>query len=199
MNTPANPNSRRQQRRGKRAFAFPSNPDGTYTSAILDTQIAAALGEMIAAFEHLESSMGAVVDTVLGTHGTGGLILRTLKSPRARIDLMEALIQQELVMGLDPIYGEFVREFSKLNTRRNGYVHGLWFSREEGSGFATYLAETDEHTLALLRSRPVDPDELPALASDIFGLAARIRIKRGDVLLEAQRLAHPEQPPAPTS
>jgi hypothetical protein len=138
--------------------------------AINDDPIAALVGRLVAAFVHLEDQMAILLAELSGADdATAGYMLRALTGPAARVRLIRSLLQKS---PRNKERGEewdlALKEFERINTARNEYVHGHWWtSTDDGS---VWLAKADEHGLSVFAALPVDTDHLEATIRDIGSL-----------------------------
>lgn len=139
---------------------------GSASGSLEDSNIAALIGKIAAAFVHLESQMAHVLANLAGTDfTTAGYMLRAVKSPRGRIELMEALLQKApagLSRGAE--WDAMLREFSRLNSRRNDFIHAHWWSGADGT---TWASIWDDHGLTPFSARRIEATELSKLLTDI--------------------------------
>ncbi|MEK7874875.1 MAG: hypothetical protein AAB325_01645, partial [Pseudomonadota bacterium] len=67
----------------------------------------------------------------------GRLIFTAIVNQKIRIDVMRTLLHRSRVnRQMDRIFDEIIDEFQRLNDLRNNYVHGRWWTHENGD---TYL------------------------------------------------------------
>ena len=111
---------------------------------IKDPEIAASLGFMISYWSQVEERMIWFLNALLrGNRDTtpvamqaARLIFRSIASENARIKVMTALLEMAPHnAGRGPKFDEVLAEFSALNQLRNKYVHGLWRTETNESGF----------------------------------------------------------------
>jgi hypothetical protein len=149
------------------------SPPGISTGTIEDAEIAVLLAQVVATFVHLENFMAFPLARLSGCdERTSGYMLRSVKSPRGRVDLMRELLTKDpRNQDLGEQWDEVLAEFWRINQRRNAYVHGQWWSHGDGS---TWLVEQDEHGLSVLAARTVKKEELHALRAAIKGCVGLI-------------------------
>ncbi len=110
-----------------------------------------------------------------------GYILRTIRSPKGRYDVMKGLLEKAPVnKAKDQEHDRILAEFWSINQRRNAYVHGHWYTSDEN--YSSWLLEPndDDHGFGLTDARPVARDELVGvieridkLVRDLLGLVQR--------------------------
>jgi hypothetical protein len=107
---------------------------------IADAEILSLLGTVCFRWAHAENAMikifGQLINASDHLH-TPRLIFTAIINQRARIDVMRKLLEGSPYnnkKGSD--YDHIITEFRKLNELRNSYVHGLWWTHENGT---TYL------------------------------------------------------------
>lgn len=134
MNTP-------RTKKPKRYVASPldvRNPDGAYTGGIGDDQFAAALGQIASMWPHVEELMIHVFHDLLKIQDRilSGQIFRSIVNAHLRITMMRTALEESPSNQARPeFYDEVIDEFSKLNAARNTYLHGLWFTFDDGKYF----------------------------------------------------------------
>jgi hypothetical protein len=169
---------------------------GAYAVALLNPEFAARLGYIASEFEHLEDEMAKVLAILLNDSEdtTAGYLLRALKAPRARFDLMHNLLTlapQNKELGDE--YDAIIQEFWDVGRERNKYVHGRWYTRDTDS--AVFFSAVDEHGWTFVRTREATTDELDALVNRIGTLRREIvSVAHLDLLKRRKQHATPPQP-----
>lgn len=185
MNTP--PRTRRYDPRVKGG-----PPPGSYVGCLNSPSIARELGFMASLFVQLEANMIPWILSKLSgaDFHSSGYILRAIRSPRGRYDVMSDLLElspNNVEMPGD--WDEVLSEFWSINKRRNAYVHGLWWTNQKNLRTWLCEADDDEHGLGFLNARPASATELSDVSKRIGELTKRI------VRLTAAPL--PVEPPLP--
>lgn len=102
---------------------------------IMNDQIAAAYGQVVSYWWHVEDAMIWMLadllsgndTTALTPDATEGQVLRSIVSNDARIKLMRSLLQTTPQnMHRSPEFDAIIDEFERLSRRRNSLVHGIW-------------------------------------------------------------------------
>lgn len=161
MNTP------RKIKRHNRKIPDNGLPDGGYVGSITDREIAAELGMLAADFVHLEEKMADILSVLLGTTDVemSGYVLRAIKSPRGRVDLLKNLLELAPANKNRPeSFDDAISEFWNLNLARNDYIHGEWWSHAEGR---TFISIFDPHGLGFFTAREIKKEELQAVRERI--------------------------------
>lgn len=186
-------NTKPKIRRHGTSALRPEMPQGGAVGTINDPDIALALARVVSSFVHLEAQLASPLAELAGCDmQTAGYMLRAIKSPRGRVDLLRELLtkaprNKERVAAWD----ELIAEFWRINGRRNAYVHGYWWTHEDGS---TWLAEEAEHGISMLAARAVSGQELEQLSAEIG--ACLLRVVSWRWLIETQPQL-PTPPPEP--
>jgi len=161
MNTP------KKKKRYVNTFKGPDKPGGHYTGGLHNPEIAAVLGMLVSEYVHLENAMARVLAALLGVAdpNLAGYVMRSIRSPRGRIDMMRDLLEKAPRNQLMPDdYDKAIDEFQSLTSARNNFVHGEWHTHQSGEAF---VAIFDEHGWGMLTARPVAKEELEAVRKRI--------------------------------
>jgi len=150
---------------------------GSYASGLFDPKYSLALAAIVSGFPHLEGMMGHLLAVLLGLDDTeidtAGYVLRAIKSPSGRTDIMKDLLElSPRNVGLGPEYDEILKEFRAVSRLRNEYVHGLWFTHNEGTEIL--LAIRDEHGWGLLAAAPVKIEDMELVSVRIWNLYFKV-------------------------
>lgn len=95
-----------------------------------------------------------------GDYDTARLIFHALVNQKIRIDVMRNLLERSLHnRAKSDEYDAIIKEFKKLNDLRNGYVHGLWWTHENGD---THLQSDNSVFSSHAQYRKVTSKELQA-------------------------------------
>jgi hypothetical protein len=174
--------------------------EGRFANGLLNAAYALPFSAIATMFVHLEVEMDTVLAILMDAsdNKTAGYILTAIKSPRGRIDLLTDLLELSPVnQKRPPEYDQIIKEFASVNTARNKFVHGQWWTNVETN--EVFFAEEDDHGFGFFASRPVQPTELQVLVRRIQELYLRVReVTREDGLALWRRAALRSQPDAPT-
>lgn len=182
MNTPPTP--KRYNPKFSEDSLVHRGPGGA-AGAIKDEAVAALLAQLVSSFVHLEDYMGWVLAGLAGTDPTtAGYILRAIKSPRGRVDLLEALLQKApRNREKGPEWDRLISDFWNVNKARNRYVHGHWWTDHNGK---TWFAPTDEHGLSPFQATELEiadlqntVDQVGTLLLDVVSVARGWHQARG--------------------
>jgi hypothetical protein len=118
------------------------------------------LGDLIGDFN--KSSAGIPI-------GPARQIFRSLSSNQARKMVMMSLLERGIINNkLNRFYDDAIDEFSKLNSLRNTYIHGLWWTHEDGRMF---LAEETIDDFHFFDARQVKYEEVQEVLTRMIVLA----------------------------
>lgn len=159
MNTQATPKRHKSTPPGKLPM-----PEGQYRTGIWSSGHAICVANIAAEFVHLEDQMAFLLAALLGTGDLAATrhLLKAIKSPRGRVDVMTDLLQKAPSNALAPsTYDDILKEFAAINSRRNAYIHGYWWTFVDNS--TTWLSEGTSGSTIFLKARAVEIDELNAL------------------------------------
>jgi hypothetical protein len=139
-------------------------------------EIATLFGQLCVAWPHFEDQMISVFRSLLGVQRgdseTARLLFTSIVNQKVRIDLMRVLLErgrQNKDRGMD--YDFILSEFKQLNDLRNKYVHGRWWTHENGD---TYLQSDNSVPSFQIRYRKVTARELEAFMQRLNGLWQRV-------------------------
>ncbi|HWQ94617.1 MAG TPA: hypothetical protein VN418_03840 [Gammaproteobacteria bacterium] len=141
-----------------------------------DADLAMLLGQVLVAWAHFEDQMISFFEKLLGVqHGnldTARLIFYALVAQKIRIEVMRKLLQKARHnKSKGKRYDEILDEFEKLNTMRNKYVHGLWWTHENGD---THLQLDNSAFFTHVEYRKVTKKELEGFLSRLNTLWAKV-------------------------
>ena len=106
---------------------------------------------------------------------TARLLFTTVVNQKIRIDLMRELLERSRHnRGKGPEFDRVLDEFKKLNSLRNEYVHGRWWTHESGE---TYLQSDNSVLSSHARYRKVNKRELHAFLVRLSALSAKIALE----------------------
>lgn len=173
MKTPKEP--KRFSSRKKQTNAKPrSHPDGRYTGSITDASLAAALGQVITQWAHLEDRMIIVMHDLISDEPNlpARQIFRAIINQQARIKVLRALLQRSRRnKGKSADFDAVIDEFSAINDLRNSFLHGLWYTHESGR---TFLSEASTEDFHFLEKREVKIEDVWAVTERMNALWDRI-------------------------
>ena len=136
-------------------------PAGTLTGCIKDEIIIARLGTICYLWTHVEEQMIGFFNDLIGTENsmeTARQIFRAIINQKTRIDVMRTLLTHgRHNKNKDQNYDHILDEFDKTNRMRNNYIHGLWWSHEDGH---TYLQSPSVDEMGERQARRVTVKEL---------------------------------------
>ena len=137
-------------------------PLGERRGAIENAEIAALLAKIVVAWPHIEDLMIKVFERLIGVdvhnHENGRLIFTAIVNQKIRIDLMRTLLHRSRVnRDMDQIFDTVIDEYQRLNDLRNKYIHGRWWTHENGD---TYLQVDNSEQLTHVVYRKVTTKEL---------------------------------------
>jgi hypothetical protein len=147
-----------------------------FVGSIEDADVAKMFAEIMTGFVYLEDRMASTLAVLLGSPDeiAAAYVLRAIKSPAARVDVMKELLEGAPInRRLGGEYDHIIREFRTISKERNRYAHGRWWTdyREK----KTILDETDDPNASLHVRRPVGHGELLALRKRMLDLHSAIR------------------------
>jgi hypothetical protein len=148
---------------------------------------------MVAAWPHVEDQMITVFQqlTKIPDFTSAQQIFRSIINQRTRIAVMKTMLQKSpLNQSAGPFYDEVIEEYSKLNTLRNTYAHGLWHTRNNGQVF--FCEAADEIPSFGFSQREVEASELEAVIDRMSALIHRLATEMYGSALRASRPIPPE-------
>lgn len=161
MNTPA-----KARRFNSEAITLPSQPGSTYVLSLTKPSFARLLAQIVSEFVHLEIEMADVLAVVLGMsqRQPADYVMRAIIAPRGRISLMQELLEKSYInKELSAKYDKTISEFSSINTARNNYVHGQWYTEINNKHVCLAKLRKDEHGFGLLAAEVEPRGDLEAL------------------------------------
>ena len=134
MTSPSKP--RKAPTRWKNVPPHPSL-SGTRRGLVEDQDIAGLLTQIIVGWPHFEDQMVSVFKRLLGlppaNFDGARLVFYSLVNQKIRIDVMRRLLERGWHnRDHSEEYDAIINEFAKLNELRNKYVHGLWWTHDNG-------------------------------------------------------------------
>jgi hypothetical protein len=166
-------------------------PEGHYKPGILNEKFARLFGLNISIWVHVEDLMIQVLQDLLGNKSAPARqIFHSIVSNKARKVLMLACLQRSKINAKKTdVYETIIVQFSKLNAKRNAFLHGLWYTHESGRVFLSESAVDDFH---YLNSREVKIEELEEMDKAMSVLSTTIMMRRSPSL--AKLIASPQTP-----
>lgn len=144
-------------------FASNGKSDGPHAASFLNEEAALVFAQFITEFAHLEQTMIGVLSVLLGhdsTHETK-YIWNSIKSPRGRIELLRNLLEKsQRNMKQPEEWDKAIDQFDRLNSKRNDYAHGLWFTDSKTKSLILARTKHDPHHIGFLAAEPFDPTEI---------------------------------------
>jgi hypothetical protein len=138
---------------------------GTWAAGIRNSEMLSLFGDIVSAWVHVEESMIEVMEMlVFFNHDVrrfaeqrangflpGRQIFRSMSANGVRVKTMLNLLQTYVGNdNKDPLFDHTIREFQSLVRMRNDYLHGLWWTKENGN---IYLQTENVDELAFNRKR----------------------------------------------
>jgi len=166
--------------------------DGQMLPGLRHPEYAVLFARIITEFEHLEDHMAYFLSVLSGASPVVcGYILRAIKAPRGRADIMASLLTLAARnMDLGDEYDQVIREFGATASARNTYVHGRWWTSSKGR--LVVFAPTDEHSHELFNTEQVRRADLDYVLYRIQRTKDLVTSLAGP---EAQRGLRQEFPP----
>lgn len=152
----------------------PEVPGGHYCAGIWDEAFAARIGQLAAAFSHLDEALCRIFCDLMGdTHNLPlREIYRSVISPNGRVQMLRTLLETTDLNRLKSNwYDNVLADFSDLKAIRNDYLHGLWWTFEDGRLF---FAKPTPDSLSLHNWREVSTAEVEKVITRIHKLTNRI-------------------------
>ena len=195
MNTPA------KLKRHELPDTFGNAPDGNFAAGIVHKSIGAQFAKFVTTFEELEAHMANVLAVLLGGHDgtTAGYILRSVRSPSIKKDMLRDLLQKAFVnQDLSTDYDDILIEYGAIASERNQLVHGRWYTLlpDEATGGLrrVFLSRSDEHGLAFLLANEFYEAHFEPWFIRLLALIKKITVVAGEERsLRAQRAKELQQ------
>jgi uncharacterized protein YpbB len=107
-------------------------------------------------------------------------IYHSVISNKARQSLMLACLQRSAInIHKTDLYEEIISQFHNLNAQRNSFLHGLWYTHENGGAFLSESAVNDFH---YIDAREVKVEELENMNKAMGVLSQAINLRRSPSL-----------------
>jgi hypothetical protein len=159
---------------------------GRYNGGITNPTMLLRFGEIIATWPHVEQMMVDVLDMLIFSshdyrrtagHMPGQQIFRSISANGVRIKLLRNLLTRfPGNVKKDALFDQVIHDFQTLVNQRNDYVHGLWWTFEDGRVFLQ-TENIEEYAWGI--QREVTLQEF----SDFLATAAGIRQKTSQIHL----------------
>lgn len=166
--------AKRRKRRKDDPEPWVKAPKGAYNSGIYDQYILMRLGAICGIWTHIEEAMINFFSFLLGDKGGASRpVLRSIVNQEARIKVMRGVLENTwYTINLSEACDDLVDEFSKVTALRNRYVHGLWFTHQDGN---TYLRSPSVDYWDFSNTRRVTTKELDNFIARLYALHEEAR------------------------
>jgi hypothetical protein len=126
--------AKRPKRRKDDPQPWVKAPKGAYNSGISDQYILMRLGAICGIWTHIEEAMIDFFSFLLGDKGGAARpVLRSIVNQEARIQVMRGVLENTWdTVNLSEACDDLLDEFKKVTALRNRYMHGLWFTHQDG-------------------------------------------------------------------
>ncbi len=181
---------RRYQKQPER----PREDGVVFVGVIEDNTILKELSRVLTGFVFLEERMASVLAVLLGSADkvAASYVLRAIKSPSGRIDVMKELLECAPINDkLGPEYDSMLKEFRSISAERNIYAHGRWWTNLKTK--ETFLDLTEDLAETLQARRVVTAEDLKALDVRIFDLNVLIGEGPEEELKRRQRASRQQR------
>lgn len=141
-------------------------PDGHYTGTLTNPEIITLIGQIVTYLPQVEEQMVQFMGLLIGDRSTPARqIFHSLRSEEAQITIIRALLEQApRNKNKGQEYDDVIDLFASVKSRRNTYVHGLWWTHDSGRAF---LQEATPDELSFLNKREVKKGEIETLLADM--------------------------------
>ena len=144
-----------------------------------NVHIATLLSRILVLWPHLEDLMVGVFDRLVGTkpenYENGSLLFYAIVNQKTRIDLMRRLLQRgRSNRNRSSTYDDIIDEFQRLNDLRNRYIHGRWWTHQDGD---TYLQVDNSEQPTHVGYRKVTVKELEDFCARCGSLSTTLCFK----------------------
>ena len=155
--------------------SYPSTKH-SYEKGILNDDFAKLLGKITACWPHVEEQMICILRDLVAGHAQvpARQIFRSIISEAVRIKIMTSLLEHSPVnANKGKFYDEIISIFRVLNKKRNEWVHGLWWTRNDGKMFVTKESVQD---YSYGKGRHVRVREMEILLKKMLTLIDKLRL-----------------------
>lgn len=153
-------------------------PDGAYESGVTDPKMKELLGDLASYWPHVEDAMVGFFDELLGANEAipSRQLYKSIVNTQIRILIMRTLLERAaLNKTKSDKYDAILDEFASLNKQRNTYLHGLWYTYEDGRTFFSELSIDEDY---FLDQREVKDKEIGAVIDRMRWLQATVKMKQ---------------------
>jgi hypothetical protein len=161
--------AKRPKRRKDDPEPWVKAPKGAYDSGIHDQYILMRLGAICGIWTHIEEAMIDFFSFLLGHKGGAARpVLRSIVNQEARIKVMRGVLENTWdTVNLSEACDDLLDEFKKVTALRNRYVHGLWFTHQDGK---VYLRAPSVDYWDFSDTRRVTTKELDSFIARLYAL-----------------------------
>lgn len=153
----------------------PEIPDGMTISCLMSADLGARYADVITRFEHVEDAMSHVMAVLLGGFDdqTAGYVLRTIRNPATKRELMRSLLQKAPAnKTLPDTFDALLTLYEQVSSERNRLVHGLWYTHMDSG--RVFLCRSAEHGFGFVEAKEVHAETFDNLAEKIGQLMHQI-------------------------
>ena len=171
---------------------------GTLKAGIHNNELLFAVGFIGTYWPHTEELMSAFFGELLGIEDESSArqVFRSIVNQRVRITIMKTMLEKSPAhQSKTAVFDEIIAEYSSLNSARNTYLHGLWYTANDNR---VYLEEATDDYDRFLDSREVKVREVEALIKRV-GVFNKRLLERAETRTLARALSSPQKPPSPKS
>ena len=150
-------------------------PVGSYSSGIYPDKFALAIGRLATVWPYVEERMVGLFTELLDIPDkqSGRLIFRSIINQNIRITIMRNLLEKSPHHKDKTAYfDELIDEFASLNVARNTYLHGLWYTYEDG--VRVFIQEKGETYDIFLVKREVPLKEITSVLKRMNDLSNKL-------------------------
>lgn len=130
MNTPRKTKRFSLERWKQEYWGGVQKGSGHFSVALDSPEFGNQFALLVTEFTHLEFAMERVLGVLLQVDSTTAAhVMRSILSVKARIAMMRAVLQRARHTATFPDeFDDILDEFQSINSLRNDYVHGRWFT-----------------------------------------------------------------------
>ena len=181
MNTPPTPKRFNLQKWREKFIQGSQQGTGHFALALARDDACSEFALLVSEFTHLEHQMEDFVSRLMGTdREVAALVMRSVISISARIDLMQALLTRARRNQSKSVeFDEIIREFKSIKNVRNAFVHGRW--QTDLNDGTIYLIKPGEDPFVMNNSamQAFDISEFKSLRNRINDLVIKIYLTVG--------------------
>ncbi|GGI24155.1 hypothetical protein GCM10010987_27970 [Bradyrhizobium guangdongense] len=154
-------------------------PAGDWALGIENPEIAALVGQFVAAIVHVEEHLaifyGRLILLPSRSDDVARQAFRSMRMAESKIQAMRAVLQNSHVHAEKPaIFDEVIDRYEKINAKRNEYAHALWYTHESGRVFKTKVT-TDALRFDEMNRQEVTQNQLGQDLRNLAALSAKIQ------------------------